>query len=318
MRDLRPFGGSGLRLSPLCLGGNVFGWTAGEDAAFAVLDAYVGAGGNVIDSANISSWWGAGNRGGESETILGRWIAGRGGHDDVVIATKVGMAGGPDQPKGLTRDKIRRGAEESLARLGIDRIDLYYAHEDDEDTDLAETMAAFDELVREGLVGTVAASNYPPERLAEALAVSAREGLVRFEGIQPPYNLLQRDGLEGRTLDVCREHGLGVASYVSLARGFLTGKYRPGARLPASPRSGGVAADFLNDRGVAVLAAVDEVAEAHAATPAQVSLAWVMAQPGITSAIASATTPEQMRELAGAMDLELAAEEMDRLDAAGR
>jgi aryl-alcohol dehydrogenase-like predicted oxidoreductase len=318
MPELRPFGGSGLRLSPLCLGGNVFGWSADEDASFAVLDAYVAAGGNVIDSANIYSWWADGNHGGESETILGRWIAGRGGHDDVVVATKVGMAGGPDQPKGLTRDKIRRGAESSLARLGVDRIDLYYAHEDDPETDLAETMGAFDELAREGVVGAVAASNYPPARLAEALEVSAREGLVRFEGLQPAYNLLQRDQLEDGTLDVCREHGLGIAPYFALARGFLSGKYRPGAELPSTPRSAGVARDYLNDRGFAALAVVDEVAAAHGATPAQVSLAWVMAQPGITAAIASATTPEQVRELAGAMDLRLTAEDLDRLGAAGR
>jgi aryl-alcohol dehydrogenase-like predicted oxidoreductase len=317
MPDLRPFGGSGLLLSPLCLGGNVFGWSADEEASFAVLDAYVEAGGNVIDSANIYAWWATGNRGGESEAILGRWIAARGGHDDVVIATKVGMAGGPEQPKGLTREKIRRGAEASLARLGVDRIDLFYAHEDDPETDLAETMAAFDELVREGLVGAVAASNYTAGRLAEALEVSAREGLVRFEGLQPAYNLLQRDQVEGGAGEVCRDHGLGIASYVSLARGFLTGKYRPGAPLPASPRAKGVAADFVNDRGFAVLAAVEDVAGAHGATPAQVALAWVMAQPGITSAIASATTPEQVRELAGAMDLRLTAGELDRLGGAG-
>jgi aryl-alcohol dehydrogenase-like predicted oxidoreductase len=272
----------------------------------------------VIDSANIYSWWAPGNQGGESETILGRWIAGRGGHDDVVVASKVGMAGGPGQPKGLTRDKIRRGVESSLARLGVDRIDLYYAHEDDPETDLAETMGAFDELVREGLVGTVAASNYPPARLAEALEVSAREGLVRFEGLQPAYNLIQRGELEDGTLEVCREHGLGIAPYFTLARGFLSGKYRPGAQLPTTPRSAGVARDYLNDRGFAALAVVDDVAAAHDATPAQVSLAWVMAQPGITAAIASATTPEQVRELAGAMELELTAEDLDRLEAAGR
>jgi aryl-alcohol dehydrogenase-like predicted oxidoreductase len=318
MPERRPFGGSGLRLAPLCLGGNVFGWSAGEDASFAVLDAYVEAGGNVIDTANVYSAWAPGNRGGESESIIGRWIAGRGGHDDVVVATKVGMAGGPDQPKGLTRDTIRRGAEESLARLGVDRIDLYYAHEDDAETDLAETMTAFDELVREGLVGTVAASNYPADRLREALAASERDGLVRFEGLQPAYNLLQRDQIEGGAGEVCREHGLGVASYSALARGFLTGKYRPGGELPASPRSKGVAQDFLNDRGFAVLAAVDAVAEAHDATPAQVSLAWVMARPGITCAIASATSPQQVQELAGAMELTLGADDMAALDAAGR
>jgi aryl-alcohol dehydrogenase-like predicted oxidoreductase len=228
------------------------------------------------------------------------------------------MAGGPGQPKGLTRERIRRGVEGSLDRLGLDRVDLLYAHEDDEETPLAETMRAFDELVREGMVGAVAASNYPAGRLREALDVSAREGLVRFEGLQPRYNLLQREASGDGSLAVCRDAGLGVASYSSLARGFLSGKYRPGGAVPGTPRAAGVVREFMNDRGFAALAAVDEVAAAHGATPAQVSLAWVMAQPGITCAIASATSPGQVRELAGAMDLALTAAELDRLDALGR
>ena len=317
MSDLRPFGRSGLRLSPLSLGGNVFGWSAGEEASFEVLDAYVAAGGNVIDSANIYSAWVPGNAGGESETIVGRWIAARGRHDDVVVVTKIGMAGG-EQPKGLTRDLIRKGAEDSLGRLGIDRIDLFYAHEDDEGTDLAETMGAFDELVREGLVTAVAASNYTAERLSEALAVSEREGLVRFEGLQSAYNVLQRDELEDGALEVCREEELGVATYYSLARGFLTGKYQRDGDLPSTPRSVGVQRDYMNDRGFAALGLVEHVAETHDATPAQVSLAWIMAQPGVTCAIASATSADQARELADAMELSLSPEEIGALDAAGR
>jgi aryl-alcohol dehydrogenase-like predicted oxidoreductase len=315
MMERRPFGDSGLALSPLCLGGNVFGWGADEEASAAVLDAYVETGGNVIDSADVYSAWVPGNTGGESEAIVGRWLAARASADEVVVATKVGMAGGPDQPKGLGRDLIRRRVEASLGRLGVDRVALLYAHEDDPATPLVETMAAFDELVREGLVGAVAASNYPVGRLAEALEVSAREGLVRFEGYQPPLNLLDRGGWDGAMQDLCRREGLGVATYFGLARGFLTGKYRPGAPLPDSPRAAGVARTYMDARGFAALEAVDAVAAAHEASPAQVALAWVMAQPGVTCAIASATTPEQVRELAGATRLRLGDEELARLDA---
>lgn len=318
MVERRPFGGSGLALSPLCLGGNVFGWGADEEASFAVLDAYVEEGGNVVDSADVYSAWAPGNSGGESETIIGRWLAARPSAADVVVATKVGMAGGPGQPKGLGRDLIRRRVEASLGRLGVERVALLYAHEDDPGTPLAETMAAFDELVREGLVGAVAASNYPVGRLEEALRVSAEEGLVRFEGYQPPLNLLDRGGWEGPMARLCRREGLGVATYFGLARGFLTGKYRPGAPLPDSPRAAGVARTYMDERGFAALMAVDEVAAAHDATPAQVSLAWVMAQPGVTCAIASATTADQVRELAGAMRLRLSGDEIARLDGVAR
>ena len=315
MAPRRPFGRSGLEVSPLCLGGNVFGWSADEETSHAVLDAYVAAGGNAVDSANVYSGWVSGNEGGESEAIIGRWLASRGGHDDIVIATKVGMAGGV-HPKGLTRDHVLRGAEGSLRRLGVARIDLYYAHEDDPETPLAETLAAFGELVDQGLVGAIAASNYPAGRLAEALEVSAREGLPRFEGLQEGYNLMDRGGYEGELEDLCRREGLGVAAYFALARGFLSGKYRPGAPVPDSARAATVARAYLNERGFRVLAAVDEVAAAHGATAAQVALAWVMARPGMTSAVASATSVEQVRELAGAMDLALAEDEVRRLDAA--
>jgi aryl-alcohol dehydrogenase (NADP+) len=303
-------------VAPLCLGGNAFGWGADEEASAAVLDAYVAAGGNAIDSANIYSWWAPGNRGGESEAIIGRWLAGRTDRDDLVIATKVGMAGGPGQPKGLTREMVLRGAEESLRRLRVDHIDLYYAHEDDPGTPLEETLGAFDELVRQGLVRAIAASNYPAERLAEALRLSAERGLARFEALQPPYNLVDREGYEGELQKLCLSEGLGVATYFSLARGFLSGKYRPDRPLPDSPRAAGVARDFMNDRGLAVLETLDRVAEAHGASPAQVALAWVVARPGVTCAIASATRSDQARELMGAVDLELSDDEAAALTGA--
>ncbi|HSJ72750.1 MAG TPA: aldo/keto reductase [Miltoncostaeaceae bacterium] len=315
MAPRRPFGRSGLEVSPLCLGGNVFGWSADEEASHSVLDAYVAAGGNAIDSANVYSGWVPGNRGGESETIIGRWLAGRGDRDELVVATKVGMAGGV-HPKGLTRDHVLRGAEGSLARLGVERIDLYYAHEDDPETPLAETLAAFGELIDQGLVGTIAASNYPAGRLAEAMEVSAREGLPRFEGLHEGYNLMDRGAYEGDLEELCRREGLGVGAYFALARGFLSGKYRPGAPAPESARAGTVARAYLNERGFRVLSAVDEVAAAHGASAAQVALAWVMARPGVTCAVASATSAEQVRELAGAMELAVAEDEVRRLDAA--
>ena len=316
MPERRPFGRSGLDLSPITLGGNVFGWSADEEASFAVLDAYVEAGGNAVDTANTYSAWVPGNRGGESEAIIGRWLAARGGARGVVVATKVGMAGG-EQRAGLGRDTIRRAAEGSLERLGVDRIDLYHAHQDDPATPLEETLRAFDDLVREGLVGAIAASNYSGARLAEALAVSEREGLVRFEGLQQRFNLLSRGDLEPDAGGVCRREGLGMAAYSSLARGFLSGKYRRGRPPPASVRAAGVAASHLDDRAFAALGAVDAVAAAHGATPAQVALAWIVAQPGMTTALAGANTPEQVRELMGALDLRLTGEELASLDAAG-
>jgi aryl-alcohol dehydrogenase-like predicted oxidoreductase len=314
--ERRELGRSGLRVAPLCLGGNVFGWGADEEASVGVLDAYVAAGGNAVDSANVYSAWVPGNRGGESEEIIGRWLAGRADRDDLVIATKVGMAGGPGQPKGLTREIILRGAEESLRRLQVERIDLFYAHEDDPETPLEETMGALDELVGQGLVRAVAASNYPAERLTEALGISEERGLARFEALQPHYNLVDRGGYEGELQEICLSEDLGVATYFSLARGFLSGKYRPGQPLPDSPRAPGVARDYMNDLGLAVLETLGRVAAAHGASHAQVALAWVMAQPGVTCAVASATTPGQARELMGAVDLELSDDELAALTGA--
>jgi aryl-alcohol dehydrogenase-like predicted oxidoreductase len=311
----RPFGTTGLEVSPLCLGGNVFGWSADRDASFAVLDAYVDAGGNFIDTAEVYSGWVPGNEGGESEAIIGDWLAGDRGVD-LVVATKVGYPGGR-YDQSLSRDRILRSCEESLKRLKMERIPLYYAHIDDPETPLEETLGAFGELIDQGLVGAIASSNYSADRLRQALEVSEERGLPRFGAHQPHYNLLDRDGYEGDLEDLCRERGLGVAVYFALARGFLTGKYRPGDALPDTPRAAGVTRDYLNERGFGMLEVLDAVAAAHDASPAQVALAWLMQRPGITAAVASATSPAQLAEILPAAEIELTDDEYARLDAAG-
>jgi aryl-alcohol dehydrogenase-like predicted oxidoreductase len=308
-----PLGRTGLRVSPLCLGGNVFGWSAGEDASFEVLEAYSAAGGNFLDTANSYSAWAPGNRGGESETIIGRWLKGRRERDAVVIATKCGM-----QPKGLRRDDVLREAEGSLRRLDVDRIDLFYAHEDDADVPLEETLGAFGELVDQGLVTAIGASNYPAARLAEARRISEDRGLPSFEVLQPRYSLIERRGYEGPTQELCREEGIAVTPYTPLARGFLTGKYRLDKPIPDSVRARGVLGYLGDPRALAILAAVDAVAAETGASPAQVSLAWLLAKPEIPSVIASATRVGQLEELLPASDLELSPEQLEALDAAGR
>jgi aryl-alcohol dehydrogenase-like predicted oxidoreductase len=307
-----PLGPTGIAVSPLCLGGNVFGWTADEDGSAAVLDAYVAAGGNFVDTADGYGNWVEGNPRGMSERIIGRWMAARGNRDDLVLATKVGRAEGM---RGLRAETIRRGAEESLERLATDRIDLYYAHADDPETPLEETMAAFDALVREGKVLHVAASNYSAPRLAEAMRVSDREGLVRYVALQPEYNLVSRSGYERGLQDLCVAEGLACMPYYGLASGFLTGKYRPGGPEVESARAGSARKHL--DRGGRVLAALDDIAAAHSVTVAAVALAWLRAQPGVTAPIASARTPEQLAELLPMADLELAPDELERLTAAG-
>ncbi len=302
-------------MSPFCLGGNVFGWGADEDASHAVLDAYVKAGGNFVDTADVYSAWVPGNRGGESETILGRWLADDGNRGRVVVATKVGWEA-EGHPSGLGRDQIRRGVEASLDRLGVDRIDVYFAHKDDPSTPLDETARALSELVEEGLVRALGASNYSAERLGELLAITEREGLARFDVLQPNYSLMERREYEGALQDAALDAGMGVTPYFSLARGFLTGKYRPGEPIPESVRAGGVASQYLNDRGFGVLAALDRVAEAHDASPAQVALAWLAAQPGVVAPIASATSVAHVEDLAGSMDLTLDEEHLAALSAA--
>ncbi len=316
--QFRQLGQSDLRVAPLCLGGNVFGWTADEDASFAVLDAYLEAGGNFVDTADVYARWAPGNSGGESESVLGRWMASRKNRDSVIIATKLGSEMGPDQ-KGLSRRYMTRAVEASLRRLQTDYIDLYQAHRDDPDTPLDETLAAFDELVKQGKVRAIGASNYTAARLAEARQVSEQRGYARYESIQPPYSLVQRAEYERELEPYCREHGVGVIPYSSLASGFLTGKYRPGQELPSTPRAGGIQQKYMNERGFAVVEELDRVAEAHGATPARVALAWLIARPGLTAPIASATTVPQVKELMGAVDLTLdpaSIKALDRVSAA--
>jgi aryl-alcohol dehydrogenase-like predicted oxidoreductase len=312
----RPLGNSGLDVSPICLGGNVFGWTADLDASFAVLDGFLELGGNFIDTANNYSGWVPGNEGGESETIIGRWLRERGTRDRVVIATKVGMASGKFE-KGLSREHIRRGVEGSLARLQIDAIDLYYAHEDDAATPLSETMAAFDELVSEGLVRAIGSSNYTAERLRAALDVSAAQSVVAFSVHQPHFNLLDRDGYEGPLEQLCRERGLGVAPYYALARGFLSGKYRPDQPIPTSGRAAGVERDYMNARGWGMLEVVDRVAAGHGVSQTQVAIAWLLHRPGISAPVVSATSTAQVAELADAATVRLSEQDIAALNAAG-
>jgi len=302
-----------LDVHPLCLGGDVFGWTADEHQSFAVLDRYAQAGGNFIDTADMYSYWLDGNSGGESETIVGRWMAERGNRDEMVIATKVGKLEGLE---GLAAHTIARAAEDSLRRLQTDRIDLYYSHEDDLHTPLEETLGAFDELVRTGKVRHVGASNCLAERLVAGLAVSDREGLTRYAAVQPEYNLLER-GYEQSLRDLCREEGLGCVPYSALASGFPTGKYRPGLPVPHSLR-GGMGAAYLNDpRGAGMLAAVDEIAAVHDATVPAVALAWLAAQDTVAAPISSARTVEQLEALLPMAELMLSEHELERLSAAG-
>lgn len=312
--DVRALGGSDLKTPRLVLGGNVFGWTARGEEGFAVLDRFVAAGGTMIDTADVYSAWVPGNTGGESETFIGEWLKRRGKRDDVLIATKVGMLPGEGGEK-LEPARIASAAEASLKRLGT-HIDLYYAHQDDQKTPLADTLAAFDALVKAGKVRTLGASNYTADRLNEALDISEREGLARYEVLQPEYNLMVRDNFEGSRAQVCIDRNIGALPYFGLASGFLTGKYRSAADKAKSIRGGRMDA-YLTDKGNAVLAALDEVAAGTGATPAQAALAWLAARPGVTAPIASATSRAQLDELLGVLTLELTGEQMDRLTAAG-
>lgn len=305
-------GGTDLDVFPLCLGGNVFGWTLDEQGSFEVLDAYVAAGGNFVDTSDAYSMWIPGNSGGESETILGSWMASRGNRDRVVVATKVGMAPGRE---GLSATTIRAAVEDSLRRLQTDYVDLYYAQYDDERTPLEETLHAFDALVGEGKVRHIAASSYRAARLAEALAVSDAAGIARYVALQPHYNLVERDEYERELAPLCEREGLACIPYWSLAQGFLSGKYRAGGPRVESARSA-MAGSYLDERGVAVLAALDEVAAAHTAPVAAVALAWLAAQPTVVAPIASSRTVDQLAELLQMVELRLSAEQLERLSAA--
>ena len=310
--ELRPLGRSGLKTAPWAFGGNVFGWTADKETSFTLLDAFVGEGFSLIDTADAYSAWAPGHKGGESETVMGEWFAARPGvRDKVLLATKLGMLAPND---GLKATQIEAAVEASLKRLQTDRIDLYQSHKDDPETPLEETLAAYDRLVKSGKVRAIGASNYDAPRLAEALKVSADKGLVRYDSLQPAYNLMNR-AIEAEIVPLCVKAEVGIITYYSLASGFLSGKYRSEADLGKSARGGGIK-KYLNDKGFAVLKALDEVAEAHGATPAQVAAAWVMAKPGITAAIASATSLEQMKDLVAAARLTLTAEDMAKLDKA--
>ncbi len=310
----RPLGRSGLSIPKLMIGGNVFGWTADPATSFRLLDAMVEAGLTAIDTADVYSTWAPGHRGGESETVIGDWLARSGKRDQVVIATKVGSEMGSGD-KGLSRAWIMRAVEDSLKRLRTDRIDLYQAHRDDPSVRLEETLGAFAELIRQGKVRAIGASNYTAERLRAALDVSARAGLPRFESLQPHYNLIERGEFEGPLADLCRAEGLGVIPYFSLAAGFLTGKYRTEADLAQSPRGQGVK-KYLDPKGRRVLAALDAVALRRGATPAQLALAWLMARPGVTAPIASATRLDQLGDLVRATTLVLDEEDTRTLDQA--
>ncbi len=310
----RRLGDSGLEIAPLALGGNVFGWTADEAVSFAVLDAFIDRGFNFVDTADIYSAWAPGNRGGESESILGKWLKRSGKRQQVLVATKVGLEMGPGK-KGLSRRYIKQAAEDSLKRLQTDYIDLYQAHKDDPDTPLEETLGAFAELIKEGKVIAIGASNYSAERLDEALKVSGQNGWPRYETLQPEYNLYDRAGFETKLQPLCVQAGLGVIPYFSLAAGFLTGKYRSEKDLADKARAQKVK-NYLNPRGFRILEALDQVASRQHAKPAQVALAWLAAQPAITAPIASATSVEQLRELTEAVELQLDAQAMERLNQA--
>jgi len=311
----RKLGRSGLEVAPLALGGNVFGWTANEPASFEVLDAFVAAGFNLIDTANSYSSWVPGNKGGESETMIGNWLHQRPGmRQKVLIATKVGADMGTPERSGLSRDVILREVDGSLQRLNTDYIDLYQSHVDDPKTPIEETLGAYADLVRAGKVRVIGASNFSAERLAQSLKVSAEKGLPRYESLQPHYNLCVRDQLEGPLMDLCRREEIGIIPYFSLASGFLTGKYRSSADFGKSPRGARMAA-MLDARGLRILAALDQVAGELSSTPAEVSLAWLLAQ-GTAAPIASATSVAQLKELLRGATLELPASAVQRLDAA--
>jgi aryl-alcohol dehydrogenase-like predicted oxidoreductase len=300
----------GTAIHPLCLGGNVFGWTADEEGSFALLDAYAAAGGNFVDTADeYASWLPDGA--GASERIIGAWLASRGNRERIAVATKVGRMPGL---KGLSRATIMQAVDDSLARLGTDYIDLYYAHEDDPETPLEETLGAFDELVRAGKVRRVGASNYGAERLAEALAVSAREGLTKFAALQPQYNLLDRE-YESELRDLCAREGIACVPYFGLAMGFLSGKYRAGVAVKSQRAR--IAGKYLDARGEATLAVLDDVAAAHEVAVGAAALAWLRGRPTVAAPVASARTVAQLEEILPMAVLELSADELTRLDQVG-
>ncbi|MES1152667.1 MAG: aldo/keto reductase [Dongia sp.] len=312
--EMREIGRSGIKVSPVCLGGNVFGWTADEKASFEVLDAFVAGGGNFIDTADVYSTWAPGHKGGESEIVLGKWLKSRGNRSKVVVATKVGSDMG-DGKKGLKPAYIAQAVEDSLKRLQTDYIDLYQSHRDDEATPQEETLGAYDKLIKAGKVRAIGASNFTAARLKSALEASRKNGLPRYECLQPEYNLYDRQDYEKELEPVCSAEHLGVIGYFALASGFLSGKYRSEADFGKSQR-GEDMVKYMNPRGFRILKALDEVAAEAKATPAQVAIAWEAARPSVTAPIVSATKLEQAQQIVGAMRLVLSAAAMEKLDRA--
>ncbi len=312
--DHRPLGRTGFTVAPLAFGGNVFGWTADEATSHALLDRFVDAGLDAIDTADVYSKWAPGNKGGESEAILGKWLKARGRRDKVVIATKAGNEMAPDK-KGLSKAYILRAVEDSLKRLQTDYIDLYQSHVDDPATPVDETLSAYQKLIEQGKVRAIGCSNFTPARLAEALAASLAKTLPRYESLQPHYNLYERAGFEAELEPLCLKEKVGVIPYYSLASGFLTGKYRSEADFGKSPR-GVRMKSYLNERGLRILKGLDEIAARTRSKPGQVALAWLMARPSITAPIASATNMAQLEDLVGSTRLNLDKEAIKQLDTA--
>ena len=311
----RPLGNSGLQVAPLAFGGNVFGWTADEKMSFELLDAFTDAGFNLVDTADNYSHWVLGNKGGESETIIGKWLKQSGKRDKVVIATKVGGAF-PGGKKDLSKKYILKAAEDSLRRLQVETIDLYQSHWDDDVTPVSETMEAYAQLIKEGKVKVIGASNLSPQRLQQSIDYSKEAGLPLYQTLQPEYNLYNRQKFEQEYKSICEKEGLGVINYYALASGFLSGKYRTKEDAAKSARGESIVKEYLNSRGLRILDALDHVAQKHNTNAATVALAWLIAQPLITAPIASATSVEQLHELIKATELKLEQEDMEQLSSA--
>jgi aryl-alcohol dehydrogenase-like predicted oxidoreductase len=312
----RPLGKTGIEIAPLVLGGNVFGWTIDERGSFALLDAFFGQGLNAIDTADSYSMWVDGNHGGESETIIGNWLARSGKRNEAVIITKVGTPLGPDK-KGLSAERIVQAAEDSLRRLRSDYIDVYLSHFPDGETPIDDTLRGYDRLLRDGKVRAIGCSNYDAGQLREALETAANEGLPSYDVLQPEYNLYDRSGYEGELRELCISEGLGVIPYFALASGFLTGKYRSPEDAAKSPRGERIVGKYLDDRGMRILRALDDVAKRRDAKPGEVALAWLIAREGVTAPIASTTSLEQLESLVLATRLALTTEDMEALTRAG-
>jgi aryl-alcohol dehydrogenase-like predicted oxidoreductase len=314
--EKRQLGQSSLHVYPITFGGNVFGWTADEPMSFKLLDAFVAAGFNFIDSADVYSRWHPGNKGGESETIIGNWLQARGGRDKVIIATKLGIEMAPGK-KGLSRKYMMQAVEDSLRRLRTDYIDLYQSHRDDPDTPIEETLSAYADLIKQGKVREIGASNFSAPRLAESLKISTEKSLPRYQSLQPQYSLVERAEFEGPLEDLCLNEKIGVIGYYSIASGFLTGKYR--SKADAEGRARGARVEkYLNDYGFGVIAALDDVAKRFNATPVQVAMAWLIARPSVTAPIASATNLDQLAELLKSAELQLDAAAIQQIDAASK